>query len=164
MKKGFVGPFHCPLCADASENISHLFLKCPYAISVWKDVMKRWGDGMHLPDKIQVCFLSWDNLYQGELTNKKGLKACWMKLPKIIYWCLWNERNHRIFQDKNQAAWKTIIKINALFEEVVSISKIPNNKENLTDNEQNWMQSLNIKAVNSMAVGGMGGQDGQVAV
>ena len=75
-----------------------------------------------------------------------------MKLPKIICWCLWNERNHRIFQDKNQPAWKTAIKINALFEEVVSISKIPNNKENLIDNERNWMQSLNIKSVNSMAI------------
>ena len=75
-----------------------------------------------------------------------------MKLPKIICWCLWNERNHRIFQDKNQPAWKTAIKINALFEEVVSISKIPNNKDNLTDNEKNWMHSLNIKAINIMAV------------
>ena len=44
-KRGFAGPFRCPLCAEASENISHLFLKCPYSISVWKDVMKRWGDG-----------------------------------------------------------------------------------------------------------------------
>ena len=74
-----------------------------------------------------------------------------MKLPKIICWCLWNERNHRIFQDKNQLAWKTAIKINALFGEVVSISKIPNHKENLSDKEKNWMQSLNIMAVNDMA-------------
>ena len=107
---------------------------------------------MHLPDNIQVCFLSWDNFYQGELTNKKGLKACWMKLPKIICWCLWIERNHRIFQDKNQPAWKTIIKINALLKEVVRISKIPNNQENLTVNEKNWMYSLDIKTVNNMAV------------
>ena len=47
--------------------------------------------------------------------------------------------------------WKTAVKVNALFEEVVSISKIANNKENLTDNEKNWMQSLNIMAVNIMA-------------
>ena len=74
-----------------------------------------------------------------------------MKLPKIICWCLWNEINHRIFQDKNQPAWKTAIKINALFKEVVSISKIPDNKDNLTDKERSWLQNLKIKAVNTMA-------------
>ena len=38
-KKGFAGPFRCPLCAEDFENISHFFLKCPYAISVWKEVL-----------------------------------------------------------------------------------------------------------------------------
>ena len=74
-----------------------------------------------------------------------------MKLPKIICWCIWIERNHRIFQNKNQPAWNTAVKINALLDEVVSISKIPNNKENVTDKEKNWMQSLNILAVNNLA-------------
>ena len=136
-KGGFDGPFCCPLCAEASENISHLFLKCPYAISIWKDVLKRWGDGVQLPDKFQACFLNWENLYHGELNQKNGVRACWLKLPKIICWCIWNRRNHRIFQGKIQPAWKTAIKVNALFEEVVSISKIPNKKENLTDNKKN---------------------------
>ena len=74
-----------------------------------------------------------------------------MKLPKIICWCIWNERNDRIFQDKIKPTWKIVFKVNALFGEVVSISKIPNNKENLTDKEKNWMQSLNIMAINNMA-------------
>ena len=73
-----------------------------------------------------------------------------MKLPKIICWCIWNERSHRIFHDKCQPAWKIAAKANALLGEVVSISKIPNNKEKLTDTEKNWMQSLNIRAANSM--------------
>ena len=66
-KRGLAGPFGCPLCAEAFENINHLFLKCPYVISAWKDVLKRWGDGVHLWDKIQACFLNWENMYQGEL-------------------------------------------------------------------------------------------------
>ena len=73
-----------------------------------------------------------------------------MKLPKIICWCIWNERNHRIFQDRIQPTWKTAVKVNALFGEVVSISKIPNNKENLTDNEKIWMHNLDIRTVNNM--------------
>ena len=73
-----------------------------------------------------------------------------MKLQKIICWCIWNERNHRIFQDKFQPTWKIADKANALLGEVVSISKIPNNKEKPADTKNNWMQSLNISAANSM--------------
>ena len=73
-----------------------------------------------------------------------------MKIPKIICWCIWNERNYRIFQDKCQPAWKIAAKVHALLGEVVSISKIPYNIEKLTDTENNWLQSLNIRAANSM--------------
>ena len=48
------------------------------------------------------------------------------------------------------ASRKIAAKAHALLGEVVSISKIPNNKEKLTDTENNWMQSLNIMAANSM--------------
>ena len=63
IKKGFAGPFRCPLCAGAAENISHLFLQCSYATLVWDEVLNRWGCNFHLPDRIQNCFLSWDSLY-----------------------------------------------------------------------------------------------------
>ena len=46
--------------------------------------------------------------------------------------------------------WKIAAKAIALLGEVVSISKIPNNKENLTNNEKDWMQSLNIVAASTM--------------
>ena len=148
-KRGIAGPFCCPLCTENSKNINHLFLKCPYAISVWKEVMKCGGDGFQWPKKIQDCFLNWEKMYQGELVQKKGLRACWLKLPKLICWSIWIERNHRVFQNKSQPTWKTTTKIDALLGEVVSISKVPNNKADLTDKEKNWMHSLNIHDVNS---------------
>ena len=96
-KRGIDGPFRCPLCTEASENIRYLFLKCPYNISVWDDVLKLLGGGVHLPDTIQAYFTSWETLYQGEVNHKNGVRAYWLKLPKLICWCIWNERNHRIF-------------------------------------------------------------------
>ena len=42
--------------------------------------------------------------------------------------------------------------MHALLGEVVSISKIPYNIEKLTDTENNWLQSLNIRATNPMKV------------
>ena len=59
-KRGIAGPFRYPLCTEASENIRHLFLKCPYTTSVWDDVLKLFGGGVHLPDTIQACFTSWE--------------------------------------------------------------------------------------------------------
>ena len=44
-----------------------------------------------------------------------------------------------------------VAKTNALLGEVVSISKIPNNKAGLTNKENNWLQSLNIHDANSIA-------------
>ena len=92
-----------------------------------------------MPVSIHDCFYNWENLYQGELFEKRGVRTCWLKIPKLICWCLWNERNYRIFQEKNQPMWKTAIKTQALLMEVISISKIPSNKGSLMDKEKEWM-------------------------
>ena len=73
-----------------------------------------------------------------------------MKFPKIICWCIWNERNHIIFQDIAHPAWKIAIKANALMGEIVSVLRISKNKGNLIDNEKNWLQSLNIYAESNL--------------
>ena len=143
-KRGIVGPFRCPLCAVNSETIPHLFLKCSYALSIWKEVTQIGGDGQQWAESIQDHFINWENRYHGELAQKKGVKACWLKLPKIICWCIWIERNQRVFQNKSQPEWKTAAKINALLGEVVRSKKIPNNKAELTEKEIKWMQSLNL--------------------
>ena len=81
-------------------------------------------------------------MYEGELEHKIGVTTCWLKLPKLVCWCIWIERNQRVFQNKSQPAWKVVAKINALLGEVVSITKVPNNKEELTVKEKKWMQKL----------------------
>ena len=114
-------------------------------------MLNRCEDGIHLPDNLQMCFFNWDKLYNGELNQKKDLRACWMKIPKVIYWCIWNERNHRILQDIAQPTWKISIKANASIGEIVSVLRIPKNKGNLTGNENDWLQSLNIYAESNLA-------------
>ena len=75
-----------------------------------------------------------------------------MKLPKVICWCIWIERNHRIFQDKALLAWKIVVKAHALISDIVSAMVIPQNKSKLTDNEMNWMQSLNPSVEDNLAL------------
>ena len=74
-----------------------------------------------------------------------------MKIPKLTCWYIWNERNHRIFQNKTQPAWKIAAKVKSMLGEIVSNSKIPSNKGSLNANEERWMQRLNIKVVSAVA-------------
>ena len=75
-EKGIAGPFRCPLCAVSSETISHLFLKCPYALAIWKEVTKYGGDGQQWAESIQELVINWENRYHDELAQKKGVKDC----------------------------------------------------------------------------------------
>ena len=90
--------------------------------------MKPLGGGVRLPDSIQDWFISWDKLYNGDLQKKNEIKDCWLKLPKLICWGIWNERNRRIFQENAQPAWKIAKKVNVQLGEVISISKPSINK------------------------------------
>ena len=113
--------------------------------------MKYGGDVQQWAESIQELFINWENRYHGKLVQKKGVKDCWLKLLKITCWCIWLERNQRIFQNKSQPEWKITTKINALLGEVVRSKKIPNNNAELTEKENKWMQSLNIQPTNSIA-------------
>ena len=151
-RRGHAGPFRCPLCVANTETISHLFFNCPYTISIWNGIVQNEDAGFHWNGSNQEFFIHWEKMYKGELTKKKGLRACWQKLAKIVCWCVWKERNQRIFQNQHQPVWKLIVIINALLGEVVSRSTIPSNKADLTSKEKKWMQNFKIQVKNSIVV------------
>jgi len=37
-KRGWTGPGHCSLCKSDCESVSHIFIACPFAISVWNAI------------------------------------------------------------------------------------------------------------------------------
>ena len=86
-------------------------------------------------------------MYTGDLVNKKGMKQCWLMLPKIVCWHLWIECNHRIFQNKDQMLGKIVSKTQALMGEVFKTNKIARNKTKLAANEIKWLQSFNSSAI-----------------
>ena len=104
-----------------------------------------------MPENIHDCLHNWERLYQGELNEKEGVRSCWLKIPKLICWGLWNERNYRIFQDKKKPPSKIVVKIQALLMEIISSLKIPSNTSSLTEKEREWMQNVKPMADNSMA-------------
>jgi len=51
---------------------------------VWSMLTEPWFDKVEIPGNVQQCFTNWEKAFKGDLNNKKGVKDCWMKLPKII--------------------------------------------------------------------------------
>ena len=87
-------------------------------------------------------------MYHGNL-DKKGLKNCWLKLPKIIFWHILIERNQRIFLDKAQLPDKIAAKSQALMGEMLNVSLFSKNKTKLSLNKVNWLHSINISELDT---------------
>lgn len=87
----------CVMCRLSSESCSHLFLHCPSASYQWN---KLFGvSGKH------GLFVLWTFKSSYVLISKDLLVA---KTPKalgcsqaVVLWCIWLERNGRIFSDGN---------------------------------------------------------------
>ena len=92
--------------------------------------------------------LNWEKVYKGDISNKKGMKDCWMKFPKLVYWHLWIEQNQRIFQNIVQPPGKIVTNTQALMGEVLKINQISRNKAKLIVNEIMWLHSFNYIASN----------------
>jgi ribonuclease HI len=89
-RKGWVGPGMCPLCRAATEDNAHLFINCSFTQAAWAKVLSTlklnvsWS-GQNLTD----CMESWTSI-----------KAAPKKLPVLMCWYLWLERNKALFEGK----------------------------------------------------------------
>ena len=80
MKRGFNGPSTCILCKGAVESVSHLFIFCPFARTIWNQLMIDLN-----------CFLKWEGVsveeavdgWISKLDNK--LKT----IPVRVLWGIW---------------------------------------------------------------------------
>ena len=141
-KKGIEGPFICPLCCENNETNLHLFFECNYARTMWSMLTKLWFGRVEILGNVQQCFTNWEKAFKGDLNNKKGVKDCWMKLPKIICWHIWIERNLRTFRNKARLRDKIVAKTQALMGEIIKTNAGPKNKTNLVANKIIWMQTF----------------------
>nr|XP_043625498.1 uncharacterized protein LOC122596919 [Erigeron canadensis] len=97
----------CSLCRNGIESHKHLFFKCKFTEEIWNRLSSlRWNmkDHTDLQDIVQEIKVSRGRNNFGVVVNKLILAAA-------IYY-IWQERNHRIFQDKerNEEAISNIIK------------------------------------------------------
>eukprot|EP00253_Pinus_taeda_P006105 PITA_06105 len=93
IKRGFIGPSRCPNCNTNCETIYHLLEECTLAKQIWEKVEHCNMKAHPRMEDITANIRTWaKNPFKSRVLN-----SLWNILPGFIYWTLWKERNHRIF-------------------------------------------------------------------
>ena len=87
----------CCHCRLAGESISHLLLNCSGAQDLWNLVFSLFGVSWVMPRNV-VDLL---NCWQGRVGRSK-VGVIWKAMPLCLMWCLWSERNSRIFKGEEK--------------------------------------------------------------
>ena len=94
-KRGLMVPCNCLLCGRNLENTWHLFVDCPFAEQVWREV-DLWDlidEKVGIANGFADLFFSILNSYPASL-NAKFL---------MIFWGIWNRRNESLWNNNTRA-------------------------------------------------------------
>ena len=96
-KRGFYITNKCCLYKENEENISHLFLECPFALKIWSMVWEKFGICWVLKENLSQFVENWDSpFYHPKLT------LLWRIVLPHICWHIWKERNNIIFRNEEK--------------------------------------------------------------
>jgi hypothetical protein len=97
-KRGWHNCDRCPLCKQTLETIDHLFIHCRFSIRLW-DAISGWI-GIPTIHPRQWTGLSifawWKMMVGGTSPDRKVISS----LTLLVTWEIWNERNARVFRNK----------------------------------------------------------------
>jgi hypothetical protein len=97
MKKGHMLAAWCCMCKNGWETGDHLLLHCEVATALWGFVFQMFGSQWVLPAKVIDLLFGWFNGFG------KHSSDIWNLVPLCLMWSLWQERNSRIFEDKEKS-------------------------------------------------------------
>ncbi|XP_062010405.1 uncharacterized protein LOC133726797 [Rosa rugosa] len=92
--KGYTGDLHCLLCAYQYEDNSHVFCKCPVAVSILTAPPFNLGNSL-LPN---IDFREW------MLDHALNLQQNMFEKLMMVLWSLWKNRNDKLWNDTCQPA------------------------------------------------------------
>jgi len=84
----------CCLCKKSGETIDHLLLHCEVARALWSYILILFGVEWIMPRTVLELMNSW-----GAAIWNGQLKEAWRLAPLCLLWCIWRERNARLFED-----------------------------------------------------------------
>uniref|UniRef100_A0A2N9E7V6 Reverse transcriptase domain-containing protein n=1 Tax=Fagus sylvatica TaxID=28930 RepID=A0A2N9E7V6_FAGSY len=91
-RRGMIVVSWCCMCKADGESVDHLLLHCPYAKELWDMIFGLFGLQWVMPKRVIDLFSCW----YGSVGRHSVI---WKAIPHCIMWCLWRERNARIFED-----------------------------------------------------------------
>ncbi|KAG2323467.1 hypothetical protein Bca52824_016680 [Brassica carinata] len=102
-------PTQCVLCLSRAESHNHLFFQCPFSAAIWA---KFSGSPIMLaPDSI----LSLAGLLgHHQIAGDANLRAVLKLLMQVIVYCIWRERNLRIFQQSASSVAGVFSRVDSL--------------------------------------------------
>ena len=80
------------MCKSAEETSNCLLLHCPAAQELWSVVFILLGVLWVMPSGMLDLLASWQARFG------RGNRVIWNVTPHYLMWCLWRERNARIFE------------------------------------------------------------------
>ena len=82
------------MCKCNGESVDHLLLHCPIALDLWSMILGLFGVYWVMPRSDVELLAFW----QGQFVHHQN-GHIWMVIPHCLMWCIWRERNVRIFED-----------------------------------------------------------------
>jgi hypothetical protein len=76
------------------EFIEHLLLRCEVARELWSYILTLFGVEWVMPRSVLELLTSW-----GASVGYGLAKEVWRLVPLCLMWCIWQERNARLFED-----------------------------------------------------------------
>jgi len=84
----------CCLCKKSEESINHLLLHCEITRDLWSYILILFGVEWVMPRSVLELLNSW-----GPAIGCVRAKEAWRLAPLCLLWCIWRERNARLFED-----------------------------------------------------------------
>jgi hypothetical protein len=84
----------CPLCNNAMETTSHLFLHCRVTANIWYAIMRWFGVVVVIPPTVAISYA----MLVGCGSNRKRRK-CLSIVWLAFVWVVWKIRNDRVFNN-----------------------------------------------------------------
>ena len=81
------------MCKADGESVDHLLLHCGYAKELWDMIFAIFGVFWVMLGGVRELFACWQ-----EKMGKQPKYMIWRAVPHCLMWCLWRERNLRIFE------------------------------------------------------------------
>lgn len=106
---GMTVPAACTLCSSGLESHAHMFFNCTFSSAVWSHFAGwMFSTPPVSPDSVITII---DRPY---IASCPGAATVIKLLAQVIVYCLWNERNHRIFRQVSSTEAAIISRVDRL--------------------------------------------------